>query len=347
MNIPAKETILNEFLRGFSGGALSVVLPENASIEEMKSSAFKVSTEVGDWLVKLTNKKGEQLEKENGLVSALNAKEGDLFIPYCRTKTGASYLSMPEDYGQALKLVAMAFIENSPAFKWTNPTWTPSHSEAAGRSLKKFHTHSKACLDDRSIAADTYEIVPIARIRSSLLDKIDHAGKDPTNLFENCLPPFETLRATIINQRFNEIETLPCPVVSHGDFHPGNILFEGTTVNSIIDFDAEFCFRGNPLFDLSYALIAFSAHWQGERFAEKKSVKDYLARDHFQSLWSGYYSHAPANETMDPALRQALCYSCMLFLHWAFDSNLTNSELPQRVFLNASGLLAALDPEGP
>jgi Ser/Thr protein kinase RdoA (MazF antagonist) len=93
---------------------------------------------------------------------------------------------------------------------------------------------------------------------------------------------------------------IPGPVQwLHGDYHAGNVLFDGARISGIVDFDDVGC--GSTLLEVAFALFAFSRNVScEERF------------DFDPALWAlGLHTYAENHERFDPAWllrhRDTLC----------------------------------------
>lgn len=96
---------------------------------------------------------------------------------------------------------------------------------------------------------------------------------------ERSLPTHRLMRAECLGDLLHPYAFAGRPVLSHGDYHPGNLLFQGDLVSGLLDF--EFAQLTWAEFDLAYALLTFSSTGNpGEldRGAFDSAMEVYLTR---------------------------------------------------------------------
>ncbi len=309
-------------------------------------ATFKVTTRNKSFCLKRhrPEKSLEQLEQELNLHNRLRDRGFALAPAVVPTSAGSLYTR-----SGGSKWSLFEFIESDPPFDWTDPTWTPEHCLAAGSTLAMLHSHGRAIFEEHrrnDSVGRLASIVPTlpAYMRSgiealTLCPEHDSAchGLDGTWLYSKA----STLSARIIS---SEERQGVAPVLVHGDYHPGNLLFRNKQVVGVLDF--EYAHFESPLFDLGYAALFFCTEKHPVSAADSRLLK----RKHCNSLIEGYL-HSAVEIGLQPELTSLLGAAdsnlgwllpyielgCFLTVNWILQ------QLAARPELKSTGLVQQLE----
>lgn len=192
---------------------------------------------------------------------------------------------------------------------------TPVQAIAAGEALGRMHAAGLRLRWQGHVRAASFHgslnvLEALRRVPASV-QRVD-AKADVAALAATC----ESL-ATLYRESAAQVEemgyaSLDSQVV-HGDFHPGNVLFEGDRVAGVIDFDAA---RVEPaVVDLANALLQF-----GSRAGSAASVPAWpadLSEDRVTAFGEGFRRHgdpaiAGIVEMLPPLMMEACITECAL-----------------------------------
>jgi Ser/Thr protein kinase RdoA (MazF antagonist) len=146
-----------------------------------------------------------------------------------------------------------SYIEADDAFQWTRPEWNEFNCASAGAALARLHSMLRTFEGTRLSLQS-----PVNSVLDTIENELQNAAKKA--------PQFKVemekvgSEVSLALQTINQTKTNPQLI--HGDFHPGNLLFD-TTVVAIIDF--EYLHFEESIYDVAYALVMFSARWTNDR----------------------------------------------------------------------------------
>lgn len=287
------------------------------------STAFKV--EAGGRLYCLKRhreeKSVEQLEREERLLVCLNEHGFSLAPVLIPAKDGSGHVRLEEG-----RWSLYAFVEADPPFNWTVPAWCSGHCLSAGSALAKLHFFGRRCTcsirahdDAAKDGASTHESL-VSYVDSGLASHFRAQGPllaHPGINREVLLSGAEATGGAVKLMRERDE-----PALTHGDFHPGNVLFLGQEAVVILDFD--YARIDSPAFDLGYAALFFCARWSDD--AGKDGTLDGRL---FEALLAGYVTTAgrlglqsrllpglDGAEAAAAALNSCMRLSCYLAIGW-------------------------------
>jgi Ser/Thr protein kinase RdoA (MazF antagonist) len=141
-----------------------------------------------------------------------------------------------------------SYIEADDAFQWNKPEWNQFNCASAGAALARLHSMLRTFEGTRSIQSPAESVLDT--IENELQNAAKTAPQFKVEMGEVCSEV--SLALQTINQTKTNSQLI------HGDFHPGNLLFD-TTVVAIIDF--EYLHFEESIYDVAYGLIMFSTRW--------------------------------------------------------------------------------------
>lgn len=161
------------------------------------------------------------------------------------------------------------YLANAPAFDWLEavPTWSPAHARAAGELLAKLHCAGRLA-KEKLTGAEKHQLSSLLASLPRLLKAALEAGQCKGLASKKEAEETEETQATqattdALSHAIAALTTGPSAsvladeeLIVHGDFHPGNVLFAGTTALAVIDLD--YAHVEHPLYDLAYALLMFA-----------------------------------------------------------------------------------------
>lgn len=153
------------------------------------------------------------------------------------------------------------------SFDWRLATWEETHCRAGAEALAHLH---RLTADDTSLANFLLKVnkgaKPVDYEKACLLDLegllqefLKEAGEQPGS----SKPSAEAIRSCLekIRPALPFADEVEDAVWIHGDFHPGNVIFNNTnTVVGVIDWD--FARKGDRLFDFIYSRLMFAGSFR-------------------------------------------------------------------------------------
>jgi Ser/Thr protein kinase RdoA (MazF antagonist) len=275
-------------------------------------------------------KSAEQLNRESGLQAHLRFQGFRLAPPVVPARDGAFYIEC-EGFCWSL----FDFVDSSPAFDWKVPTWKPKHCFAAGAALAELHAHGRSVLAQYRQGDSTTSLGSVvAALPEHLQAVLATLPNCPEIVAQNdrawLLSKASALSTKIVSL---EMHQEIAPLLVHGDYHPGNLLFRNQQIVGVLDF--EYAHIESPLYDLGYAALFFCTEKEPAP-TEKASLLDNRC---FAALISGYRQSA-LKVGLEPKLVRSLQsaqqvwslllpyleFSCFLTIKWAMQQIATTPE---------------------
>ncbi len=324
-----------EELLGTSGLVLGV---SKSGVEDDFRTSFRVSADgndyflkrVGDWI-------GEtRLTEIEGFIRWTEAHNYMLSPTLIVSTYGETHVAVRENRFQLFD-----FLEQEKRQVWMRSQLSPEDCTLAGELLARMHMASADYLRDNTDKRDLFSIsTDWGASFEALFQRIKSANTASHPVLLRVAENEDHIRARLGNalRMVSFTEKSATPLLVHGDFHPGNVLFfkneVGASAVSLVDFD--YLRRGHPLFDLGYALIMFA---RCQPFSESKSPErtsdqglDWrlgkaLLRGYVQAL------HKSPDEKEELQIRKAeimaalvvprlpyyVTISCFLIMDWAVE----------------------------
>lgn len=235
-----------------------------------------------------------------------------------------------------------AFVDQAKRHIWMNPDLTAQECDASGTLLAQMHVAGFLFLNQtggspNSDAVFQKKANPSKGELESTL-KLSFEGWQSRVFIENgsAHQVFDLLRKNekLLRHKFLDVIRMvtvervsELNLLTHGDFHPGNILFvhrgDSTIPSRVVDFDH--MRWEHPFYDLGYALIMFArqqASFQNQRISWESVaafINGYLGFLHTCKLMTPYGKHIHSAVTSaDPELlRHYMDLACFLIMDWA------------------------------
>lgn len=202
------------------------------------------------------------------------------------------------------------YIESNKPFNWRRMTWNETHCAEAGRVLAMLH-----CAGDGANLSPGLikRLKPSVNWQTACLERIRHAFAIASEF--GVMPGYNLTVAAAeaivgrLQGRVEQVVEVQAMIeewlrahgskyawraLLHGDFHPGNLLFRGSAVQAVIDWD--YSRLDDPLFDLAYARLMFCGRFREADFSRTEMFDKELCdkfeasyRDHLDSTQSEHY----------------------------------------------------------
>ncbi len=155
------------------------------------------------------------------------------------------------------------FVSSDQPFDWTQPNWDSDICLSAGRALAQLHFFSKLSLDLTAGWEESHS----PAVHDQLVCHLASALAKLPSQYQQALPfaaspLLSAAQATCLaSERF--VGWLDDPLLTvHGDYHPGNILFQSGRPVCILDYD--YAHKDSPALDLGYAAVFFCSLWEDD-----------------------------------------------------------------------------------
>lgn len=272
--------------------------PERSLVVDAKGKRFVLTGEN-------TDRSFDDIEQEYLSVDILIERGFDQAVPILLAADGK-----PCHFAEGRYWTLRPYIESGKPFNWRRMTWNESHCAEAGRVLAMLH-----CAGDGANLSPGLikRLKPSVNWQSACLDRIRHAFARASEF--GVMPGYNLTVAAaeaIVGrlqgrvEQVAEIQTMieewlrahgsryAWRALLHGDFHPGNLLYRGSAVKAVIDWD--YSRLDDPLFDLAYARLMFCGRFREADFSRTEMFDKELCdkfeasyRDHLDSTQSEHY----------------------------------------------------------
>jgi hypothetical protein len=204
--------------------------------------------------------------------NALGANDKGIIVPARRLTVAGKDIHITTESSTGAQTVwsVTTFEPNAPSFDWLQslPLWTESHTYSAGVLLAKTHAATgeiktrllaSNCPIETSIITHVPELVLHAfeSVEADCLERLGTQTRDYVRLVA-------ILCKAVLNlEKGLHAKTLEAEeVIVHGDFQPGNVLYQEDKACGLIDWD--YARLDNPLMDLAYGLIMYAYNLSSE-----------------------------------------------------------------------------------
>jgi len=247
-------------------------------------------------------------------------------------------------------------LPDEPRYDWTRPSWSVETCASAAAGLAQLHFVGYRLLKRSSSIRSEFRPTQINTFTSKFEEAIQQLERG-SGLAAAGLKEFTESTAWLREEVSTTVQQLQDPnyehaphTVLHGDYHPGNTLFQGDRLVGICDFN--YAHLGSPVYDLGYATVMFGTNWSSN---EQESQKGSLALPEFQASFVMAYRKAVRQLGPDPEwlaavndsalLHKYMKLACFLTMHWALEPTTFSEQLKtrNRVYVNALGLLRQMD----
>jgi Ser/Thr protein kinase RdoA (MazF antagonist) len=157
--------------------------------------------------------------------------------------------------------------------------------ENAGITLAKFHTILKSCRFDYMSQRNSFHDCKSVREHLKKISADNHSGPDKTLL--HLMTMYNHSSVTINQFGFDQWQAN----IVHGDWHPGNMLFSGSKISAVFDFDS--LNLASITTDIANGSLQFSIVAGRPNPAD---WPDYLDQAKFAAFLNGYIKTNPITE---------------------------------------------------
>lgn len=222
-----------------------------------------------------------EVEFEHSIIHNLIDKKIDLVANLINTTSGGTFVErqISSSPPRSVYYAIFEFLAGEDKYTWVDPHCSPIEIEQSAFVLAQYHNAvNDFSPKGRRFGPKIKDLPP--QIKNSLHQMIESTrGTVFDTYFRNHTHVIED-SCTRSAQLLREINLSKLPsLIIHGDFHPGNLKFEGEQIVGLFDFDwAKIDFR---VFDVALALWYFFTDWKGNndgvlRFSEGiKFIKVY------------------------------------------------------------------------
>jgi homoserine kinase type II len=286
MELPEAQ-LLTQILRQYSVGELAdyQVLPHGYV---NTSYAIRTSDESKYLLRRYRSGSLEDgLIFEHSIIRHLEKKNFHLTARVLPTNDGTTYIRHHPDisarHGDGELFYALFdFLSGEDRFSWIKPDCGSEELAEAGAALARFHE----AVSDLTPSGHRSE-PPICELLPLIADSIKRRlVRRSTSEFESELYHHRDLILCAIQKAHRAINVAELRstrhLVNHGDYHPGNLKFDGSKVVGL--FDLDWSKIDARTFDIGVALTYFCASWDASR------MESYFGLDRAASFLKGYQS---------------------------------------------------------
>ncbi|CAN5451579.1 hypothetical protein BH11CYA1_BH11CYA1_36690 [soil metagenome] len=272
--------------------------PDLSLVVDAKGKRFVLTAES-------TERSFSDIEQEYLSVDILLERAFDLAVPILLANDGK-----PCHFTEGRYWTLRPYIESSKPFNWRRMTWNETHCSEAGRVLAMLH-----CAGDGANLSPGLikRLKPSINWQTACLERIRHAFAIASEF--GVMPGYNLTVAAAeaivgrLQGRVEQVVEVQAMIeewlrahgskyawraLLHGDFHPGNLLFRGSAVKAVIDWD--YSRLDDPLFDLAYARLMFCGRFREADFSRTEMFDKELCdrfeasyRDHLDSTQSEHY----------------------------------------------------------
>lgn len=272
--------------------------PERSLVVDAKGNRFVLTAENME-------RSFDDIEQEFLSIDILIERGFDLAVPLLLAVDGKPCYFLEGRYW-----TLRPYIESNKPFNWRRMTWNETHCAEAGRVLAMLH-----CAGDGANLSPGLikRLKPGVNWQTACLERIRHAFARASEF--GVMPGYNLTVAAaeaIVGRLQGRVEQAvevqamieewlrahgskyAWRALLHGDFHPGNLLYRGSAVQAVIDWD--YSRLDDPLFDLAYARLMFCGRFREADFSRTEMFDKELCdkfeasyRDHLDSTQSEHY----------------------------------------------------------
>lgn len=250
---------------------------ESGAGDEFRTS-FRVSTDENDYFLKRVGDwmEDSRLNEIEAFIKWTEARKYTLSPPIKVTTVGQTHITV---CGNRFQL--FDFLEQEKRQIWMRAQLSPADCKLAGALLAQTHLASADYLRENPGMKDTFSIpFDLSASFEALFQRIKRADPALHPVLSSVLKNEDDIRGRLGQAivRVSLSDKSATPLLLHGDYHPGNVLFfkdeEGASAVNLVDFD--YLRRGHPFFDLGYGLIMFARSQQSMQSKSTKRTFDHV-----------------------------------------------------------------------
>lgn len=273
--------------------------------------------------------KEEELRFEHSLIDHLVKYKFDLVPALIKTKDGKSYVRQidEDDPETPIFYAIFEFLHGEDRYTWVNPHCSTGEIVNAASVLARFHkTVFGYSPEGRKYQPKIYDLLP--EVTSTAYRILDKRGG---TVFEDCLANNLTLIERNVTQTRNELSAFGCQellqLANHGDYHPGNLKFEGEEVVALLDFDwSKIEVR---CFDVALAIYYFFTDWEADRDGQIRLEQAALFLNTYQDTLRDLRGLEPLNRSELTCLPTMVRASNLYVLNWTLSDWLNTLADPE------------------
>ncbi len=295
-----------EIFGGYTNRSFGLIVQTKQNLERYFLRQYQQDTTTNDILF------------EHALINHCIAKGFTLIPAVIPNRQGVTYVKP----ANSRHLFAVYdFLRGDDKYTWDNPTLHDEEYASAATTLATFH-HVASDFNPRGRQRAEAQILDLLPTFSTTFQRLGHAtGTRPFHeYFVNHLD--QTL--IIIDQTYfdeTDIHRMPRHPI-HGDYHPGNLKFQGNQVVGMFDFDwSKLDLR---LFDVCLAVVYFCSRWEDGHDGELRLDKGLIFLRAYQAHMRCRRYTAPLNEVEINRLPTMLAAANLYVMHWmvtAYDAD--------------------------
>ncbi len=273
--------------------------------------------------------KEEELRFEHSLIDHLVKCNFDLVPKLIKTRDGNSYVRQYDDAdpGTPVFYAIFEFLDGEDRYTWVNPHCSEGEIINAASALARFHqTVYGFSPEGKKYQPKIYDLLAeVTSVANRLLDK--RGG----TVFDECLANNLDLIKRNVTQTQNELSSFGCQgllqLANHGDFHPGNLKFEGDQVVALLDFDwSKIEVR---CFDVALAIYYFFTDWEAGQDGQLRLKQVVLFLNSYQNSLIDNPGLGPLDETELKCLPSMVTASNLYVLNWTLSDFLNQLVDPE------------------
>ncbi len=275
-------------------------------------------------------KKEEEIVFEHSVINHLIKKNFHLTASVIPTKDGNTYVKRSEN-GANVFYTVFDFLVGDDKYTWVNPNCSDEDLKAAAGVLARFHN----AVFDLTPKGCRYEVKIVnllPEIAHAIKQCAQNAGKTAFDayLLENInfmQEYIQKIQSVIEKHGYKELIQL----VIHGDYHPGNLKFQNSTITGLFDFDwSKVDLR---CFDVALAITYFCVAWKGKQdgYLHLNKVAQFL--DAYQNILRDAQGVEPMSDVEFEFLPYLIGASNIYILNWTIEDYYSASEKPLKNLL--------------
>jgi homoserine kinase type II len=206
----------------------------------------------------------KKIRFEHALLNELIKRKFDLSPHPIKTKKGTTYAKIKgflKDKKRSSYIAVFSHLPGEDKYCWNTPLCTVEELTDAARVLALYHNTISGWKSERNKERPPCIIDQVRMIARKWQKYARRGGKTyfDTYFLEHLDSLLEKVKRSLSMQKKSVFDALPHLAV-HGDFHPGNLKFQGGKVTGVFDFD--WANMDARCFDVGLALNYFCTSWE-------------------------------------------------------------------------------------
>lgn len=268
--------------------------------------------------------KKEELLFEHSIIKHLNECSFNLVPKLIKTIDGNTYVQRFDllDGGNQVFYAIFEFLDGDDRYTWLNPQCTSEEIVNAATVLARFHDAVFGLIPEgRRYQPKINDLLPI--VYSSAIKCLQ---KGRGTVFDDYLEDVINIIHRSVMQTQDGLSLLVCQdlvqLVNHGDYHPGNLKFQGEQVVALLDFDwSKIEVR---CFDVALAIYYFFTDWEVDRDGQLRLDQTALFLNSYQNSLIDSPGLGPLDEGELKCLPAMLAASNLYVMNWTLSDYFDN-----------------------